>query len=307
MTALADFAPAALAPRGPFSLEDVQAYQRWRECKLAGYPTRAEELIVEVRDPGHLSAEEHAALAQRLRRAGMAIYASRLEGADKDIPRSIGRQFGLRRLDSNWLADDAAISSIEVDARQPRGEFIPYSDRPISWHTDGYYNPPERTVRSMILHCVRPAAQGGVNTLLDHELAYLLLRDQDPEHVRALSVPDVMTIPPRFDERGVARNAQPGPVFSVDPGSGRLHMRYTARTRSIRWRDDDATRAALSCLELILAKSAHVIATRMNAGMGLLCANVLHARSGFADDPLRPRLMYRARYYDAVAAGEDWQ
>ena len=30
--------------------------------------------------------------------------------------------------------------------------------------------------------------------------------------------------------------AQGGPVLSVDPASGALHMRYTARTRSIEWR-----------------------------------------------------------------------
>jgi hypothetical protein len=54
--------------------------------------------------------------------------------------------------------------------------------------------------------------------------------------------PDAMTIPARTDEDGVARPAQSGPVFSVDV-QGALHMRYTARTRSIAWKDDDATRA----------------------------------------------------------------
>jgi len=29
---------------------------------------------------------------------------------------------------------------------------------------------------------------------------------------------------------------------------------------------------------------------------------VLHARSAFRDDPARPRLLYRARYYDRVRA-----
>ena len=32
----------------------------------------------------------------------------------------------------------------------------------------------------MILHCVRPARQGGDNRLLDHEMAYIALRDADP-------------------------------------------------------------------------------------------------------------------------------
>jgi alpha-ketoglutarate-dependent taurine dioxygenase len=296
----AETAPIASVGRGRFSLEDAQAYRSWRERKLADYPTTADQLLVQVRDPRNLTRAEHGALAASCRRAGMVIYASQIEDADRDIPRSLGRQFGLRRLDSNWLADDCGISSIKVSAGNSRGDFIPYSDRPIGWHTDGYYNPLQRGVRSMILHCVRPAAEGGANALLDHELAYLLLRDQDPEHVRALSAPDAMTIPARNDELGTARAEQSGPVFSVDPHSGALHMRYTARTRSIRWRDDPRTRAAVACLESILATSPYILTARMRPGMGLLCANVLHNRSGFIDDPQRPRLMYRARYHDAL-------
>lgn len=301
MIAIAEATSIASATCGPFSLEDDRAYRRWRERKLRDYPTKADQLLVEVRDPRHLSQAEHCALLARCRRANMAIYASRIEVADKEIARSLGRQFGLRSLDRNWLADDGGISSIEVSAEQPRGDFIPYSNRAIGWHTDGYYNPLHRRIRSLILHCVRPAADGGANAVLDHELVYLLLRDQDSEHVRALSAPDAMTIPARYDELGTARAEQTGPVFSVDPHSGSLHMRYTARTHSIRWRDDPRTRTAVTCLESILASSPHVLTVRMSRGMGMLCANVLHNRSTFIDDPQWPRLMYRARYHDALS------
>jgi hypothetical protein len=39
----------------------------------------------------------------------------------------------------------------------------------------------------------------------------------------------------------------------------------------------------------------------LEPGMGVLCNNVLHERSGFVDDVAAPRLLYRARYYDRVA------
>jgi hypothetical protein len=42
-------------------------------------------------------------------------------------------------------------------------------------------------VRGLILHCVQSAATGGENQLLDHEIAYILLRDENPDHIRALS------------------------------------------------------------------------------------------------------------------------
>ena len=85
----------------------------------------------------------------------MAIYASPTAGdADKEIPRQLGLQLGLRDLDTNYLADDDGISPLAVAERGTRGEFIPYTNRGIRWHTDGYYNPVERTVRAVLLHCV---------------------------------------------------------------------------------------------------------------------------------------------------------
>ncbi len=298
---LATQAPAAHAA-SPFDLEDDAAYLRWRAWKLSQQPTSVAALTVDVVDPRALQPAELAALRDRIARASFAVYRSPLLAEDKDIPRLLGAQLGLQRLDANWLADEDGISSIAVSpASDGRGGFIPYTDRAIRWHTDGYYHPAGRRIRGMILHCVRPAASGGVNGLLDHELAYLRLRDLSPAHVRALMQPDAMTIPAREDDDGIARAAQGGPVFSVDE-DGCLHMRYTARTRSIEWKDDAATRAAVAALEGVLAADAPgVFHVRLQPGMGIVGHNVLHDRSGFVDDPARPRLLYRARFLDRVS------
>jgi Taurine catabolism dioxygenase TauD, TfdA family len=324
----ASFKPAPIArDASPFDLDDNVAYARWRAWKLAHAPADVEALTVEVDDPRTLSAVERAALLDRIACANVALYRSQVIDEDKDLPRKLGSQLGLRQLDANWLADEDGISSIAVSrplpptalraappegerpawggpapgGRDGRGGFIPYTDRPIRWHTDGYYHPAERCIRGMILHCVRPARSGGVNALLDHERAYIALRDASPDHVRALMQPDVMTIPARTDDDGVARPAQTGPVFSVDAGDGSLHMRYTARTRSIEWRGDAPTRAAVACLEALLAGSTPgIVRVQLQAGMGIVGHNVLHDRSGFEDDPAHPRLLYRARFLDRV-------
>ncbi len=286
----------------PFDLEDADAYLRWRDHKLAAAPRSVDELIVEVRDPRELSPGEHAALTERVRRCNMAIYASPPDIEDTLITRLLGRQFGLVHLDANWLASEDGVSEIRISDNGTRQHYIPYTDRPIKWHTDGYYNPPERQIRGMVLHCVRPAASGGSNRLMDHEMAYLLLREANPEHVRALMGPDAMLIPERVDETDGLRPAQNGPVFSVDNG-GNMHMRYTARTRSIVWKQDAATLAAVAALENLLASaSPHIHQATLAAGMGLLCNNVLHDRAAFTDDAAHPRLLYRARYLDRVVA-----
>ena len=292
---------------GAFDLADEAAYRAWRERKLARFPKALAEIVVEVRDPRAFSAAEKQALLERCARANMAIYASRSGGdPDKEIPRAVGLQFGLRTLDPNFLADDDGITPLAVaagDAPKPaRGEFIPYTSRGIRWHTDGYYNAPERSVRAVLLHCVERAESGGENDLLDHEIAYLRLRDENPEHVRALSAPDAMTIPARMEGERVERAAQTGPVFSLD-ADGHLHMRYTARTVSIEWKKDAATQAALAALERILAEpSPFVFTGRLEAGMGLVSNNVLHTRTPFTGSPEHKRLIYRARYYERVCA-----
>jgi hypothetical protein len=298
----APVARGAGAGRSPFDLADSDAYCRWRDWKLAHAPSTADALIVDVRDPRAPTDAEVAALVARCRTANMAVYASARTDEDKDIPRRLGARLGLTRLDANWLADEDGVSSITArEAGGGRADFIPYTNRPIRWHTDGYYNPPQRQVRGMVLHCVRPAQEGGENAVMDHEIAYILLRDENPEDIRALMAPTAMTIPARTDESGVARPAQAGPVFSIDPASGDLHMRYTARTRSIEWHDDAATRTAAARLQAILdGGGPHIHRLRLAAGMGLVCNNVLHDRAGFTDREDARRLLYRARYHDRV-------
>ncbi len=293
-----------MIPRGsPFHPDNAAGYRTWRAAKLSGYPRSAGELIVEVANPKALAAVEHEALLARCRKANMAIYATNRGNArDKTILLDMGRQFGLNRLDANYLSDEDAVSTLTVAEKgHVKGEFIPYTNRPIRWHTDGYYNIPDRRIRGMSLHCVQPAPSGGENALLDHEIAYLLLRDENPEYIRALIREDVMTIPPREDESGVARAAETGPVFDMLEG-GQLYMRYTARTKSIVWKQDEAAQTALAALQRILADgSPYVFKSRLDAGMGLLCNNVLHDRTGYVDDPSAPRMLYRARYIDRIS------
>lgn len=289
--------------QAPFDLDNPTAYLRWRDHKLKHAITDADVLIVEIKNPRALTAVELTALLERCHRSNMVVYASRTKPADEDMVRQFGQQFALNSLDANWLAGEQGITRVTVNADQgQRQAYIPYTDRAIKWHTDGYYNPPDRRINGMVMHCVQSASQGGENRLMDHEIAYLMLRDSNADFIRALSAPDAMTIPERTDEQGVARAAQTGPVFSIDPASGKLHMRYTARTRSIEWKQDAATLAAVTALEKLLASdSPHIHSVRLEPGMGLLCNNVLHDRAEFSDSPNQTRLLYRARYHERIA------
>jgi hypothetical protein len=284
----------------PFHPDNEAGYRAWRASKLADYPTRGEDLIVAVRDPRKLSDDEYRALWQRIAKTNMAIYATDLgEAEDKEALSRLAAQFGLTHLDANWLADEDGISSLtpQEEDSQKRGEFIPYTHNRIRWHTDGYYNPPERRIWAMALHCVRAADVGGSNDLYDHELAYIALRDANPAHISALMADDAMTIPARCDEMGVARADEPGPAFQVD--CGMLHLRYTSRSKSIAWKQDAATLAAVQALDELLSRNpVGVFSLGLSPGMGVICNNILHTRSGFTDRREHRRLLYRARYHD---------
>lgn len=276
-------------------------WERWRDRKLAGRPAGAADLLVEVEDPDRLTPVEHAAMLDRLRRANMVVYACRRKAGDAGAVRRLAARFGLRTLDANLLSEADGLTRITVDPAKSSAGYIPYTASRMAWHTDGYYNEPPRRIRAMLLHCVRPAREGGDTALLDPELAWLRLREEDAGLVDALMAPDALTIPARLDEDGIARPEVAGPVFAIEAEGGDLHMRYTARRRSIRWKADPGVARAVSRLEAILgAPGDDAIRLRLEAGMGILCNNVLHARTTFADDPAAPRLLLRARFLERI-------
>ena len=231
----------------------------------------------------------------------MAVYASESgDNADKEIPAKLGEQFGLTELDDNMGADDG-ITSLKVVSAQWRGGYIPYTNKAIHWHTDGYYNTTDHQIRALLLHCVNAAVKGGENALMDHEIAYIHLRDSNPDYIEAFMSDDVMTIPANIVDGKEIRPERVGPVFTVMP-DGNLHMRYTARTRSIMWKDDPVTGAALAALtEFLASDSAYIYRATLQSGQGLISNNVLHDRSVFEESDDIKRLLYRLRYYQRIA------
>ena len=286
----------------PFLPVNTEVYNVWRDIKLKNYPQNLGDLLVEINDPRKLTDSEYTAILQRCKKANMAIYAGKT-GTDPDpeIPLSMGRKFGLSGLNDNWLADkETGLTSLTVREDGIRKDYIPYTNKAINWHTDGYYNTAQKQIHALNLHVVQQAASGGENALMDHEIAYILLRDQNPEFINALMKPDVMTIPARIEDGKIARREESGPVFSVTE-SGNLHMRYTIRVNNVIWTKDPLAQEALKYLQEILnGNSPYIYRGLLQPGMGLVSNNVLHDRAAFRDDATHKRLYYRARYFDRL-------
>jgi hypothetical protein len=287
----------------PFDLANNETYLRWRDRKLKKYPQKIDELLVEINDPRKLKQSEFEALLKRCRKTNMAIYAGRT-GTDPDpeIPFSIGRCFGVSGLNKNGLADENALTSLKVLKDEIHQNYIPYTSKALNWHTDGYYNSSKEQIHSMMLHSLQGAASGGENGLMDHEIAYIILRDENPEHIRALMSPNVLSIPPRVGEKGeLARRTQIGPVFRIN-AQGKLHMRFTIRKKYVIWEDNPQTIKAVSALRKILSgDSAYIFHRKLESGMGILSNNVLHNRSSFVNDADHVRHYYRSRYFERIS------
>ncbi len=283
-----------------YNLDDRVAYEEWRDWKLGqGTPTVADlEVRVDSTDPGGGDID---AIRDRCERYNLALYRTQPVGDDaRSLVRRLGAALGLHRLDNNLRAGEDSISSIEVREQQGN-RYIPYTDKPLSWHTDGYYNRLSEQVYAIIMHCEQPAARGGESYLLDHELVYIRLRDENPDYVRALMHPEVMTIPGNVESGVEIRAAQTGPVFSLHRSSGRLHMRFSARQRNIVWRDDPLVREAVSRIHSILASGEGVVHLVLQAGQGVICNNVLHNRTAFVDSGGFKRRLLRARFFDRIS------
>ncbi len=306
----AHVAGALCAPEdGRFQPGGEAAYRCWREKKLSEYEATVDDLMVTIANPASPSPAERAAVMARIEKANMALYRTPAESEGEDATDALllglGRAFALKALEDHRSANRNGVVRIEVAEGDGRVGYIPYTDRPISWHTDGYYNfhGLARCVQAMILHCGRTAARGGENRVLDHEIAYLRLRDRDPGALDLLMHPQAMTIPENIEDNGRVRPDNVGPVFYIG-ADGALGMRYSARKKFISFRDA-ATRAAADLLLDLIESEPLTRRVRLEAGQGLICNNVLHDRSAFADGPGSARRLYRIRFHGRVGAQDD--
>lgn len=277
-------------------------YQEWRAARLEAAEAARTAGFVEISDLANPSEVEKSELIRRCKAANLALYQAPDSSRQRDKMRSFAEAMGLRIAEKHRSAGgDGIVALRESDAPSQKG-YIPYSKRKMNWHTDGYYNSPEERISAMVLHTAVPAEDGGSNQFLDHTIAFIRLMDENPDYVAALMHPETMTIPAN-EEEGSYRAPSVGPVFFADAETQEMQMRYTARTRSIDWRDDPLTREAVAFLQTTLEKPDPLtISLRFEEGQGVLCNNVLHDRTGFDAEAraFSPRTVYRVRFHNRV-------
>ncbi|EEZ80225.1 TauD/TfdA family dioxygenase [Candidatus Thioglobus sp.] len=276
-------------------------YQHWRDDKLANTSTKLEDYLVEIENPFELRDSEKNKVVSLCQQGNFALFHV-LEQTDyADAIINMNAQFGLKDFDRHLYVQDRGLAHITQSTNKNQSEFIPYTNKAIGWHTDGYYNAIEQRIRAFSLFCVRPASEGGTNEWIDPQMVYLLLREDNPDVAKALIHPNAMTIPEHKVNGKVRRTTSTGPVFFIDEASGELYMRYTQRKKNIEFLDSIEVNQAIEHLDELLSKHTdYHFKHLMHSGQGMLCNNVLHKRSDFNDDPNNPRLLLRGRYFNRI-------
>ena len=125
----------------PLNIEDNDIYQHWRANKLENYPNKTKDLTVKINTPGQPNKQQIKNIRNICYKTNMAIYeASEAIIEDKDIPLKMGGSIGLNNIERSLTSERDGVSELTETSSGARTHYIPYSNKPLGWHTDGCYN-----------------------------------------------------------------------------------------------------------------------------------------------------------------------
>ncbi|GAA1382995.1 TauD/TfdA family dioxygenase [Catellatospora chokoriensis] len=193
---------------------------------------------------------------------------------------------------------DRAITSLTVTAEEMAGPAHPSFGRSTAQdlHSDGTLQEIGE-VATTLLHCVRPAAQGGDTTLFNSVGAFIALHEHDPAAAAAM-LHETSLI--RTANIGDCRDSAAGPTFAMR-ADGDLISRYSISSTDSWGTHGDPVALARACAffaGLQHESSGYHLRFALGADQCLIFANdkISHGRTAYHDDPARPRHMKRALF-----------
>ena len=266
-------------------------FLRWAEEKERNIPHNIDGIIVNIHDINNVKISEIAKIKETINKCNSCIYSSKIALKSNTNLLKFVESLGMRTYDRNNIESNE-ISTI-TPLENNKINYIPYTDKSLNWHTDGYYD--KKSIFSWLLHCVNPATQGGENYLLDHELVLreYLLRNDD---INNLMAEDALTIPASKD---TSRPEISTYIFSFKNKYKRLHMRFSMRKDNIGTSAKDSP-AIIKLKEIIENDCAKYSLTyKLQKNEGIITNNILHGRKAFKDDKVKRKLL-RIRSYERL-------
>lgn len=256
----------------------------WAANKELNIPLNINDLKVNLRDINHVSKNEISQIKEKLTKFNCCIYISDSNLKEDANIMKFAMSLGMRTFDSHNI-DESNISTISADKTENNIRYIPYTNKALNWHTDGYYD--SKPIFSWLLHCVEPALLGGENFLLDHELAireYILKHDD----ISCLMSNNAFSIPKdKVAEREVTTNY----VCDMNNEYKKLHMNFSMRKENIKI-DKDSESAVSKLIKIIKedCKKYH-LTYKLSKSEGIVTNNILHGRNSFKDGPTMRKIL----------------
>ena len=266
-------------------------FLRWAEEKEKNIPQNSDGILVNIHDINNVKTSEIDKIKETIYKYNSCIYSSKIALKSNTNLLKFVELVGMKTYDCNNIESNE-ISTI-TPLQNSKINYIPYTDKLLNWHTDGYYD--KKSIFSWLLHCVNPATQGGENYLLDHELVLreYLLRNDD---INNLMAEDALTIP---ESKDTSRSEISTYIFSFKNKYKRLHMRFSMRKDNI-GTSAKASPAIIKLKEIIENDCAKYSLTyKLQKNEGIITNNILHGRKAFKDDKVKRKLL-RIRSYERL-------
>ena len=256
----------------------------WSAKKDLNIPSDINDLKVSISDINHVSKAEISQIKQKLTKFNCCIYASGTDLDDNSKIMRFAQSLGMRTFDSHNI-DDSAISTISANKNENNMRYIPYTNKGLNWHTDGYYD--SKPIFSWLLHCIEPALSGGENFLLDHELAireYILKYDD----IIYLTNNETFSIP---TDEVAKREITSNYVCDMNNEYKKLHMNFSMRKENIIVNKD--SESAMSKLIKIIKEDCkkYHLTYKLSKSEGIVSNNILHGRNAFKDGRVMRKIL----------------
>ena len=266
-------------------------FLRWAEEKERDIPHNIDGIIVNIHDINDVKISEIAKIKETINKCNSCIYSSKIALKSNTNLLKFVESVGMRTYDRNNIESNEISTITPLESNKIN--YIPYTNKSLNWHTDGYYD--KKSIFSWLLHCVHPATHGGENYLLDHELAlreYVLRYDD----VNNLMSEDALTIP---ESKDTSRSEISTYIFSIKNQYKKLHMRFSMRKDNIGTspKAGDAVTKLKEIIENDCAK--YSLTYKLQKNEGIITNNILHGRRAFKDDKVKRKLL-RIRSYERL-------
>jgi hypothetical protein len=262
-------------------------FKQWASEKEDNIPSNINDLKIDLHDINHISLKEISIIKDKIKRFNCCIYKSHVDLLTQADLLNFAKSIGMKTYDDNNIHSNP-VSSIMPLEPEKTVNYIPYTNKQLNWHTDGYYD--EKPIFSWLLHCEEPAFSGGENYLLDHELAireYILKHD----NLDQLTRPDSFIIPSNAD---AGRNETKGYICDMNNKYKKFHMKFSMRQKNIEL--NERSKTAFIRMKKIIKEDCkkYCITYKLSKNEGIVSNNILHGRNSFVDGKVM-RKLYRIR------------